>query len=86
MRLQDMYPNVLTYTLEELIEKVERDNLKRAARLEEMTNIAVSERKRAPSSSTLTPQEKAILKALGLTMKDVKALQTENANDADAND
>jgi len=75
MKLNQMYRNVLDFTLEALTIKVEEDSLKRDAMLiEAMTKIAVAPRAKS-IVSTLSEQEKAILKALGLTQKDVKTLQ-----------
>lgn len=72
MKLHQMYHNVLNYSLEALIAKVEEDSVKRATLLaQSMQNNYISPKQ----SSRLSDQEKAILKALGLSMKDVKALK-----------
>ena len=76
MKLNQMYRNVLDFTLEALTFKVEEDSLKREAMLNEATakNVIASTRPRSVIS-TLSDQEKAILKALGLTAKSLKTLQ-----------
>lgn len=74
MRLNQMYRNVLGLSLEELIVKVEEDSVKRAAFLAEVVSKIDMPRTTKSSSTKLSEQEKAILKALGLSMKDVKNL------------
>ena len=71
MKLNQMYRNVLTYTMEELVAKIEEDSIVRAERIQSMSKIDASGAKKA----RLDDAEKAILKSLGLSMKDIKSLQ-----------
>ena len=75
MKLNQMYKNVLSYVLTELITKIEEDSLKREAMLNEATAKNVIAARPKSVISTLSDQEKAILKALGLTAKSLKTLQ-----------
>ena len=76
MKLNQMYQNVLSFSLENLITKVEKDSLIRDAALKEaMTKIAVAPIKSGSITSSLNEAEKAILKALGLTPKAIKQLK-----------
>jgi hypothetical protein len=71
-----MYHNVLNYSLEALTAKVDEDSERRRAALAEATskNDVTPKTRAGSSAQKLSDQEKAILKALGLSMKDVKAL------------
>ena len=75
MKLNQMYRNVLDFTIEALTLKVEEDSLKREAMLNEATTKNVIAARPRSVISTLSDQEKAILKALGLTAKSLKTLQ-----------
>jgi hypothetical protein len=77
MRLEQMRRNVLMLSLEEATAVVESISKQRAQRLQEYTSAKERE---SPIRTTLSPEEKAILKALGLTMKDVKALKEGGLN------
>jgi hypothetical protein len=74
MKLEQLRVNVLSLTMSELITKVMNDSSIREARLvQSMSKFDLAETKvRTPS---LSPEEKAILKALGLTAKDIKNLK-----------
>ncbi len=73
MRLENMYTNVLSLSLEALTLKVEIDSERRSAMIaESMQKIDIGDKK---SVARLTDSEKAILKALGLSAKDIKALR-----------
>ena len=75
MRLEQMFKNVLDYSLEALTLKVEEYSARRAERImQSMSKIYIAPK--AQSSSTkLSDAEKGILKALGLSIKDIKALK-----------
>ena len=64
-------------SLEEATAVVESISKQRTQRLQEYTSAKERE---SPIRTTLSPEEKAILKALGLTMKDVKALKEGGLN------
>lgn len=72
MRLEKMFKNVLSYSYDELLEHIEKVNRVRSERLQAMSKIDVPEKK--ISSNKLSDSDKAILKALGLSMKDLKGL------------
>jgi hypothetical protein len=75
MQLNKMFKNVLDYTLEALTIKVEEDSVKRTDRImQSMSKIDVPLKQKS-SAVRLSDVEKGILKALGLSMKDVKALK-----------
>jgi hypothetical protein len=78
-----MYHNVLNYSLEALTAKVEEDSVVRRAALDRVTskNNTTPKARAASSTSKLSDQEKAILKALGLSLKDVKALANGGSNE-----
>lgn len=74
MRLEQMYPNVLTFSFEELVLKVEQDSAIRADALaQSVGKNHIDEAK--VSSEKLSESDKAILKALGLKVKDLKTLK-----------
>lgn len=74
MRLEQMYPNVLTFSFEELVLKVEQDSAIRADALaQSVGKNNIDEAK--VSSEKLSESDKAILKALGLKVKDLKTLK-----------
>jgi hypothetical protein len=74
MKLNQMFTNVLNLTFDDLVIKVEQDSERRTISI----TSAMSKIDVAPTTKArLSDQEKAILKALGLSMKDVKALQGE---------
>ena len=76
MKLNKMFRNVLDYTLDALQIKVEEDSAVRKARLEAATTkfVTPATSKAKPNRVTLSDQEKAILKSLGLNLKNVQAL------------
>jgi hypothetical protein len=73
-----MRQNVLDLDFESLVAKVEEDSARRDLRLAEAAKIDVSEKKGRSQSNTLnlSAQEKAILKALGLSIKATKSLMS----------
>jgi hypothetical protein len=74
MKLEQLRVNVLSLTMSELITKVMNDSSIRDARLiQSMSKIDTAESK--VRTERLSSEEKAILKALGLTAKDIKALK-----------
>lgn len=75
MKLESMRRNVLTYTLADLIVKVEEDSIKRTSSIESMSYIDNAKKSKASRTEALTESEKMILKALGLTPKSIKALK-----------
>lgn len=77
MKLEQMYTNVLSLTLEELTVKVSRDSLVRTERLQAMSKNDTPAKK---TDLGLTDAEKAMIKSLGLSMKDIKILQGGLAN------
>ena len=83
MRLGQMYHNVLNYSLEALTAKVEEESVVRRAALDRVTskNDTTPKSRAASSVNKLSDQEKAILKALGLSMRDVKALASGGGNE-----
>jgi hypothetical protein len=74
MRLEQMYHNVLNYGLEALAEKIAEESVTRTALLESMSKIDTAPRSRS-SVPKLSDEEKAILKALGLTPAALKKLK-----------
>jgi crotonobetainyl-CoA:carnitine CoA-transferase CaiB-like acyl-CoA transferase len=75
MRLEQMYHNVLNYGLSALAVKVEEDSIKRSALLEAMSKFDTAPKSARSSAPKLSEEEKAILKALGLSLADVKKLK-----------
>ena len=73
MKLNQLYRNVLSMTFDELELKVMADSEVRTQMIEATTKIVPA----GTAKARLNDSEKAILKALGLSMKDVKALQGE---------
>lgn len=74
MKLEQLRVNVLSLTMSELITKVMNDSSIRDARLiQSMSKIDTAESK--VRTERLSSEEKAILKALGLTAKAIKALK-----------
>jgi hypothetical protein len=78
MKIEQMYKNVLSMTLEELTVKVSADSIIRSARLQEMSKNDIPAKK--TSDLGLSDAEKAMIKMLGLSMKDIKILQGGLAN------
>lgn len=78
MRLHQMYQNVLDLTLEELTVKVSRDSLVRTERLQATSKNDIPAKKAGDLG--LSEAEKAMIKSLGLSMKDIKILQGGLAN------
>jgi hypothetical protein len=76
MRLEQMYQNVLSLDFNALVLKVEQDSIKRDRMLQEVTKIdATPSRKSGEAKLKLSDEDKSILKALGLSMKDIKTLK-----------
>jgi len=74
MKLEQLRVNVLSLTMSELITKVMHESSIREARLvQSMSKFDLAEPK--ARTERLSPEEKAILKALGLTAKDIKNLK-----------
>jgi crotonobetainyl-CoA:carnitine CoA-transferase CaiB-like acyl-CoA transferase len=68
-----MYTNILDLSFEALVHKVEQESERRKNFiLQSMTKIDGADKK---ASTKLNESEKAILKALGLSIKDIKALK-----------
>lgn len=73
MKLNQMYTNILDISFEALVHKVEQESEQRKNFiLQSMTKIDGADKK---VSTKLNESEKAILKALGLSMKDIKMLR-----------
>jgi hypothetical protein len=72
MRLEQLYTNVLDISSDELLILVEQNALRRASILSEKSKIDTTSSR---VSISLSPQEKSILKALGLSLKDIKTLK-----------
>lgn len=80
MRLERMYQNILLLDFEELVAKVENDSIKRDNALKAaMTNFDISAaiprktRTKEPAIQ-MSAEEKAVMKSLGLSLKDMMAL------------
>jgi hypothetical protein len=82
MKLSQMFHNVLNYSLEALTTKVEEDSERRSVMLAEHAKIEPSSPKTSRNSSlSLSTEEKALLKALGLSMKSVKTMMQGGVNE-----
>jgi len=68
MKLEMMFKNVLDYSYEDLLVSIEERNKIRSQRIQAMSKNDVPEKK--VSANKLSDGDKAILKALGLSMKD----------------
>jgi crotonobetainyl-CoA:carnitine CoA-transferase CaiB-like acyl-CoA transferase len=75
MKLEQMYHNILNYGLSALTVKVEEDSIVRSALLEAMSKIDTAPKSTRSSAPKLSEEEKSILKALGLSLADVKKLK-----------
>lgn len=74
MRLDQMYVNVLSIPLEDLTAIVEEASaIRHTLLLQSMSKIDKTPKER--DTTKLSDSEKAILKALGLKPKDIKALK-----------
>ena len=74
MRLDQMYKNVLSVSLEDLISMVEEASAIRHTLLLQSTS-KIDKTPKERDTPKLSDSEKAILKALGLKPKDIKALK-----------
>lgn len=74
MRLDQMYKNVLSIPLEDLILMVEEASAIRHTLLLQSTS-KIDKTPKERDTPKLSDSEKAILKALGLKPKDIKALK-----------
>lgn len=74
MRLDQMYKNVLNIPLEDLIAIVEEASAIRHTLLLQSTS-KIDKTPKERDTTKLSDSEKAILKALGLKPKDIKALK-----------
>lgn len=74
MRLDKMFSNVLDFTLEQLTTKVEIESAIRAEKIQQAES-KIDFAPKAKATVKLDDHERAILKALGLTMKDLKLLR-----------
>jgi hypothetical protein len=75
MKLERMFKNILHYSHNELVYCVEIIREKRASALQASANFDVAPNKRSRSTApALNAAEKAILKSLGLSLKDLKSL------------
>jgi hypothetical protein len=70
MKLYELFPNFTKLSYSERVEFLRSYRAKRAMELEE--NI---KSKRGSSKVTLSDEEKALIKLLGITQKDLKALK-----------
>jgi phage I-like protein len=78
MRLENMRINVLSLTHEALVASVEEARIKRVNDIQSMSNFDFDGEKPAKRKTgvpVLSAEEKAILKSLGLTAKDLKAMR-----------
>ena len=80
MRLEQMYLNILDIDIEDLVAKVEQDSLVRASTLEQCQKLTMLPKGKS-NTVRLSDEEKAVLKALGLTQKDLKALMNGGGNE-----
>lgn len=80
MKLHQMYQNILNLDINTIAIKVEKESVVRSAAIS-----AVSKNDNAPkeksNSMRLSAEEKAVLKALGLTQKDLKSLMSGGGNE-----
>ena len=74
MRLDQMYKNVLSIPLEDLTSMVEEASAIRHTLLLQSTS-KIDKTPKERDTTKLSDSEKAILKALGLKPKDIKALK-----------